>query len=90
MWTPAPAKSAFLGLALATKKWEKWLLPNTSATDHDRAVMAGHYVFGTPEFLAVYRRMRAAHERAGIDLDRALRDHLKRAILRTARPMGLA
>jgi hypothetical protein len=82
--------NAFLGLSLSSRKWEKWLLPNTTATDRDKAIMAGHYVFATSDFKAIYQRMRDAHERAGIDLDRALRDHLKRAILRTARPMGLA
>ncbi len=80
---------AFLRLSLSTRKWGKWLLPGSTASDRDKAVMAGHYVFGSSDFKAIQARMRDGHERAGIELDRAIRDHLQRAILRTARPMGL-
>jgi tagatose-6-phosphate kinase len=80
---------AFLDIAYKTKKWEKWMLPNTTATDRDRAIMAGHYAFGLPEFKRLFERMRAAHDARGVDLSRAMRDHLKAAILRTARPMRI-
>lgn len=82
-------REAFLRLAYETKKWQKWMVPNTTATDEDRAVIAGHYVFGMKEFAAVADRLRSAHERQGLDFDRALRDHVKAAVVRTMRPMGL-
>jgi sugar phosphate isomerase/epimerase len=79
----------FMSLALASNKWVKWLMPNSSATDRDKGVMAGHYVFAQPEFEPIFERMREGHARAGEDLDRALRDRVKASILRVMRPMGL-
>lgn len=79
----------FLALSVGTKKWTKWLVPGSTATERDKAIMAGHYVFGMPEFAAIYERMRAGHQRAGVDLDRALRERVKDSIVRVMRPMGL-
>ena len=39
-----------LGIFYNSKKWEKWLSPDTTASDVDKALMAGHYTFSTPEF----------------------------------------
>jgi hypothetical protein len=79
----------FLELSFACRKWEKWLVPGSTASDRDKAVMAGHYVFGEPAFKEIYARIRAAMAGKGMALDRAVRDHLKAAIARCARPMGL-
>ncbi|MFD8816127.1 class II D-tagatose-bisphosphate aldolase non-catalytic subunit [Streptomyces sp. NPDC059627] len=40
----------FLSLSFESGKWSKWMAPDTMATDYEKAVIAGHYVFGTPEF----------------------------------------
>ena len=29
---------------------EKWMLKDTKATDRDRSIIAGHYIFSKPEF----------------------------------------
>jgi hypothetical protein len=79
----------FLGLAVASKKWVKWLVPGSTATERDKGIMSGHYVFASPEFEEIYARMRAGHARVGEDLDRALRDRVKASIVRVMRPMGL-
>lgn len=43
----------FLTLAFESGKWSKWTGKDTMATDYERAVMAGHYVFETPEFYEI-------------------------------------
>lgn len=53
------AKEEFLRLAHDSGKWRKWMLDPTGATDTERAVVAGHYVFGTEEGLRI--RAEAAH-----------------------------
>jgi tagatose-1,6-bisphosphate aldolase non-catalytic subunit AgaZ/GatZ len=45
------AKEDFLRAAHDSGKWRKWMLADTTATDVERAVIAGHYVFGTDEGL---------------------------------------
>ncbi|HWI73255.1 MAG TPA: class II D-tagatose-bisphosphate aldolase, non-catalytic subunit [Baekduia sp.] len=80
---------AFLTLAYDTRKWEKWELQGTDATDRDRAVWAGHYVFSTPEFGEIRGRLM---DRAGLTsdaLDRHLRDRVKASILRHLRAFRL-
>lgn len=72
----------FLSLAYDSRKWDKWMLPDTEATDRDRAVIAGHYVFATPEFLQIQEELRCETRRHGLDFDRSVRDVLKLAIMR--------
>jgi hypothetical protein len=79
----------FLALALGTRKWEKWLVDGSTATDLDKGIMAGHYVFAMPAFLELRARMNAKARSQGLDLERAVRDHVKAAIARVARPLGL-
>lgn len=40
----------FLELALASKRWDKWVIDERHISDYDKALIAGHYVFATPEF----------------------------------------
>ncbi|MFE0874137.1 class II D-tagatose-bisphosphate aldolase non-catalytic subunit [Streptomyces smyrnaeus] len=47
------AKEDFLRLAYESGKWRKWMLDPTTATDVERAVIAGHYVFRTEEGLRI-------------------------------------
>ncbi|MBO8186276.1 class II D-tagatose-bisphosphate aldolase non-catalytic subunit [Streptomyces spirodelae] len=47
------AKEDFLRLAHDSGKWRKWMLEPTTATDVERAVIAGHYVFRTEEGLRI-------------------------------------
>ena len=37
-------KEKFLDLSLKSNKWKKWMVEQSSATDNDKAVIAGHYV----------------------------------------------
>ena len=34
-------------------KWKKWMLKNTNANNTDRAIIAGHYVFSSNEFIEI-------------------------------------
>ncbi len=72
----------FAELAYNSGKWEKWMLPGTTATDLDRAVIAGHYVFGEPEFREIFERLRRECDLRGLDLDISIRDAIKLAIMR--------
>ena len=41
----------FLKISYESMKWKKWMLKNTHANDTDRAIIAGHYVFSSNEFI---------------------------------------
>ena len=65
----------FLKLSYDSKKWEKWMLKDTNATDTDRAVIAGHYVFATKECIDIKNQAKAKVD----NLD----DLLKNAVMKS-------
>lgn len=70
----------FLALAYNSGRWKKWMLPDGSATDWDRAVIAGHYVFGEPAFLEI--KQEAQTRLPGLSVDGFLKEEVKKKILR--------
>lgn len=72
----------FIALSLASGKWKKWMLQNTKATDLDRAMISGHYVFATEEGVGI--RADAAKRLAakGVDLEAVLKKEVKLSIQR--------
>ncbi|WOJ89512.1 class II D-tagatose-bisphosphate aldolase, non-catalytic subunit [Methylocapsa polymorpha] len=80
----------FLELAYNSRKWEKWMLPDTTASDRDRAIIAGHYVFSTDTFQelksAIERDLRAH----GVELDQYLREQVKVPLLRHLKAFRLS
>jgi hypothetical protein len=70
----------FLALSYESRSWEKWMRPGTRATDTDRALISGHYVFATDAFRDIKAAAVDRAERRGIDLDARLRDAIAAAI----------
>ena len=72
----------FLELAYNSKKWDKWMLPNTTASDRDRSIISGHYIFSTPECLELKKEVSQHLKNKRIDLDSYLYDQVKKSIFR--------
>jgi len=72
----------FLELSYNSKKWDKWMLPNTTASDRDRSIIAGHYIFSTPECLELKKDVSQHLKKKKIDLDTYLCDKVKKSIFR--------
>jgi hypothetical protein len=79
----------FLTLSFKSRKWEKWMLPDSAATDRDKAIIAGHYVFSTPESRDIKARAAVELKKSGIDLDHYLKDQVKNSITRYMRGFRL-
>ena len=79
----------FLQIAFSSNKWEKWMVSNTTATDRDRALIAGHYVFSKPEVKELKLEASEELNRKGIQLEDYLKEQLKRSILRYLRNFRL-
>ena len=75
-------KDRFLELAFNSGKWKKWMIKGSDATDVDRAIIAGHYVFSTSEFLEIKKEMAENLNQLGIDLEHQLVENVKASILR--------
>lgn len=79
----------FLKIAYESKKWDKWMLPDTKATDRDRSIIAGHYVFSKEECLTLKAEAATELQKKGLDLDGYLRTQVKQSILRYLRNFRL-
>ena len=80
----------FLTLSLKSRKWEKWMLPDSAATNQDKSIIAGHYVFSTPECREIKAKAAVELEKTGIVLDDYLKNRVKGAIMRYMRYFRLA
>lgn len=72
----------FIAHSLASGKWKKWMLPNTRATDLERAMISGHYVFATEEGSAIRAEATKRLAAKGVDLDAVLKKEVKLSIQR--------
>ena len=79
----------FLHLAYDSGKWEKWMLSNTRATDRDRSIVAGHYVFAQPECVELKAEASRGLTPKGIELEHHLKQQVKQCILRYLRSFRL-
>ncbi len=72
----------FLKIAYDSLKWEKWMLKDTNATDRDRSIIAGHYVFANHEVAKIKEEAVNKLATKGVDLDAYLKDQIKQSIIR--------
>jgi tagatose-1,6-bisphosphate aldolase non-catalytic subunit AgaZ/GatZ len=79
----------FLEVAYESNKWDKWMLEDTRATDRDRSLIAGHYVFSEPEVKKIKIEADKELERKGIHLEKYLKQQVKISILRYLRNFRL-
>ncbi len=73
---------SFLELAYLSRKWEKWMLVDSSASDKEKSLIAGHYIFSTPEFIKIKKEAVSELSSKNIDLDNYLKERVKSSILR--------
>lgn len=72
----------FLQIAFDSRKWEKWMLEDSQASERDRALIAGHYVFSQPECVELKEMARQALAPRQIVLDDVLKQAVKKSIYR--------
>ena len=75
----ASVRQDFLSLALEAGHWRTKVDTGSMASEQEKAVMAAHHLFATPEFEAIKLRLEARCGAAGISLDQAICDaHMTR------------
>lgn len=71
---------AFLKESYDSGKWKKWMLQDTNATDRDRAIISGHYVFATETCREIIEKAR--RRLSNVNLDDYIKEQVKHSILR--------
>jgi len=79
----------FLRIAYESEKWMKWMIRNTNATDRDKSIIAGHYVFAYPEFVELMDEASVELNKKGIDLKQHLKEQIKVSIIKYLRNFRL-
>ncbi|HJZ23212.1 MAG TPA: class II D-tagatose-bisphosphate aldolase, non-catalytic subunit [Candidatus Babeliales bacterium] len=72
----------FIQLVNTSKKWEKWMLPNSTAGEKEKAIIAGHYMFADARFIEVKKAAQIELQSKNIDIDEYLKMAIKQSILR--------
>jgi hypothetical protein len=80
----------FLKLSYDSKKWEKWMLDETTASDRDRSIISGHYVFSKPGCDEIKAKARKDLAKTQIDLDSHLKNEVKKSIFRYMKNFRMA
>lgn len=77
----------FLQISFDSKKWKKWMIRDTLASDRDRSIISGHYVFSTNECIDLKKEVKS--RLPSFDLDNYLKNQVKVSILRYMKAFNL-
>ena len=75
----------FLRISYDSKKWTKWMLNNSSASDKEKSVIAGHYVFSSDQCVALKAEARGRIK----GLDEYLKNKVKESVFRYVNAFNL-
>lgn len=70
----------FINESFNSKKWEKWLLENSSLSKLEKSIISGHYVFSSPKVLEIKSHAKRYLQKKGIDLEYQLKEIVKEKI----------
>lgn len=76
----------FLELSYNSMKWKKWMLKDTNASDYDRSIIAGHYVFSSSECIDIKSQAKNKID----NLDELLKNEVKLSIERYINAFNLS
>lgn len=81
--------SRFEQLVLSSGSWKKWMRKNSQASDEEKVLIGGHYLFNHPDVVEIKKRAAVAAAKKNIDLDHYLQQNLYGAMQRYVMALGL-
>ena len=79
----------FTDVVVASKTWVKWMQPDSTLKNYDKACLAGHYCYNMSEVVAIRERLEVQMRDRGLDLDENLRRAVKTAIFKYCNAFGM-
>jgi hypothetical protein len=76
----------FMMISYESRKWEKWMLKNSKASDIDKSIISGHYVFSLDAFIEIKNEV----SKKITNLDSILKNKVKESIYRYMKAFNLA
>jgi hypothetical protein len=81
---------AFSEHVLLGKKWEKWMLPNSTCDDYQRVLIGGHYHFADDQIIELRKELASKLLKKGVSLEKEVKFRVKCSIDRYLRWFGYA
>jgi len=81
-------KENFLEMSYNSKKWEKWMIPNSTTTKNEKAIISGHYIFSLDEFIILKNTILAKIEDKNA-FDNYLKMEIKKSILKYLKNLNM-
>ena len=75
----------FYEISYNSKKWKKWLVPNSKTSKIEKAIISGHYVFSDNKFRILKKKISGYFSKKNIDLDKYLQKCVEKSIIRYAK-----
>jgi len=69
-------------------RWQKWLMPDSTATERDKIEIAGHYHFSDQEIQEAIQKLESNVQSKGIDVDTTRRRAIRKSITHYLRYFG--
>lgn len=79
----------FYEISYNSKKWKKWLVPNSKISKVDKAVISGHYIFSDINFLEIKNEINSYLLKKNINLDKILQKSIEKSIYRYVQNFNL-
>ena len=82
-------RDRFLELSFQSKKWSKWMVQDSKASNYEKSIIAGHYIFSQPECQEIFSEARKNLEKKNLSFDNYLKNNVKQSIMRYVKHLNL-
>ena len=82
-------RDKFLEISFQSKKWSKWMVKNSKASDYEKSIIAGHYVFSKSECQDIFSEARKNLKKKNLSFDYYLKNRVKDGIMRYVTHLNL-
>jgi hypothetical protein len=72
----------FIDRAIASNKWKKWMTNGSHATEIDKAIICGHYIFADEQIQQMKQKIKFQLLKKNIDLDEYLKVLIKQCMIK--------
>lgn len=82
-------RDIFLETSFKSNKWKKWMVENSKATDYEKSIIAGHYVFSNIECIKIFEEARSILHKKNLSFDDIIKNNVKDGIMRYVKNLNL-
>ncbi len=72
----------FSKICINSKKWKKWLINNSNATELEKVIISGHYLFSSQEGKKILSELDHKLKKKNIDMNKIIIKEIKKNILK--------